>query len=346
MNRIKIYSSSRMTVLYSLIYLSLHLFVTMPLQAEIWRYAMEESLTEVQGVYAAQFKQVIEANSEHTMMLYPFGTLGESTDILEQAQAGLLQFVDQSPGFTGSLIPEAQVFLLPYVLPEKRSEINYFFKHSKTIHNLFHKLYGQQDLELLTMFPEGDVAITTMEEFRSPADLAGMKIRVMSSPLLVATYDAFGAIPTPLPWGDVFGALQTNMIQGQENPWFYIESGKLYEVTNVITEIGHNIFTTAVMANKKFYQKLSEKDKKLVQRATSEALDYILEYQKGLEMSAKQKIKESKPSIRFVTLTETEREPFRQAAKKVKQQFIEMTGQAGEKVVRQLEEDLNDAKKH
>ncbi|PSJ35638.1 C4-dicarboxylate ABC transporter, partial [Zobellella taiwanensis] len=81
--------------------------------------------------------------------------------------------------------------------------------------------------------------------FSSPADLGGVKVRVMTSPLLVETYKAFGAVPTPLPWGEVFGALQTGMIQGQENPMFYIESNKLYEVSAVITDIGHNIFTTA-----------------------------------------------------------------------------------------------------
>ncbi|PSJ36759.1 C4-dicarboxylate ABC transporter, partial [Zobellella taiwanensis] len=70
-----------------------------------WKYAIEESLSEVQGVYATKFKEVIEANSDHKVQIYPFGTLGESVDVMEQAQAGLLQFVDQSPGFTGSLIP-------------------------------------------------------------------------------------------------------------------------------------------------------------------------------------------------------------------------------------------------
>lgn len=305
-----------------------------------WKYAIEESLSEVQGVYATQFKEYIEANSDHRVQIYPFGTLGESTDIMEQAQAGILQFVDQSPGFTGSLIPEAQVFLMPYVLPETESEVNYFFKNSKVINENFKELYAEQDLELLKMFPEGSVAITTQESFRSPADLNGMKIRVMTSPLLVETYKAFGAVPTPLPWGEVFGALQTKLIQGQENPWFYIESGKLYEVTEVITEAGHNIFTTAVMANRDFYQGLSETDQQLVQQASEVALDYILKYQEGLAEEAKAKIKAAKPSIEFVTLTEAERVPFRAAAKDVRAKFIEMTGPSGQAILDQLEADL------
>merc|ERR1711974_517847 len=105
-------------------------------------------------------------------------------------------------------------------------------------------------LELLKMYPEGEVMLTTKEPVEGPYDQGEVKFRVMTNPLLVESYKAFGATPTPLPWGEVYGAMQTGIIQGQENPGFYLESTKMYEVTDVITCIGHNNFTTAVMANK------------------------------------------------------------------------------------------------
>lgn len=318
-------------------------FCSVQVSAATWRYAIEESMTEVQGVYATKFKEVIEANSSHKVNIYPFGTLGESVDVMEQAQAGILQFVDQSPGFTGSLIPEAQVFLMPYVLPEKQSEINYFFKNSKVINEDFPKLYAEKDLELLSMFPEGRVHITTQQPFESPEDLDGVKVRVMTSPLLVETYKSFGAVPTPLPWGEVFGALQTKMIQGQENPMFYIESTKMYEVSEVITDIGHNIFTTAVMANKHFYDSLSAEDQALIQKAISEATDYILEYQQGLEEESIAKVKAAKPSITLVSLDEEKRVRFREASAPVKDKFVAMTGESGKAILEQMEVDLKAA---
>ncbi|MEX0583593.1 MAG: TRAP transporter substrate-binding protein DctP, partial [Sneathiella sp.] len=209
-------------------------------KADTWKYAFEEAITDVQGVYATKFKEEIEKNTDHEIQLYPYGTLGESADIMEQAQAGILQFVDQSPGFTGSLIPEAQVFFVPYLLPSDTEELNSFFRNSKAIHEDFKELYAKQNLELLTMFPEGEVVMTTKDEVRSPADLDEVKFRVMTNPLLVESYKAFGATPTPLPWGEVYGALQTNIIQGQENPSFFVDSTKMYEVTEVITFAGHN----------------------------------------------------------------------------------------------------------
>ncbi|MBA4501669.1 TRAP transporter substrate-binding protein [Marinobacterium marinum] len=313
-------------------------------EAATWRYAFEEALTDVQGVYASKFKEHIEANSDHTVQLFPYGTLGESADIMEQAQAGLLQFVDQSPGFTGSLIPEAQIFFIPYLLPETHDGLEYFFRNSKAINEAFKSIYAQHGLELLKMFPEGEVVITTQEAFDSPAGLDGVKIRVMTNPLLVESYKAFGATPTPLPWGEVYGGLQTNIIQGQENPLFWVESAKMYEVTDVMTFTGHNNFTTAVMANKRFFDRLPEQDQQLVQDAMQAAFDHIMVYQKGLSERSLEKILEQKPDMKIVRLTEEQRQPFRAAAEEVEAKFIEMTGDPGRQLLQQFKQDLNAAK--
>ncbi|MBP0049635.1 TRAP transporter substrate-binding protein DctP [Marinobacterium sp. AK62] len=316
---------------------------TMTAEAATWRYAFEEAITDVQGVFATKFKEHIEANSDHSIQLFPYGTLGESADIMEQTQAGLLQFVDQSPGFTGSLIPEAQIFFIPYLLPETHAALDHFFRNSKAINEDFKETYAEHGLELLKMFPEGEVVVTTQEPFDKPADLDGVKVRVMTNPLLVESYKAFGATPTPLPWGEVYGGLQTNIIQGQENPLFWVESAKMYEVTDVITFTGHNNFTTAVMANKNFYDGLPAEDQKLVQDAMDSAFNYIMEYQKGLGERSLEKILEQKPEMEVVRLTEEQRQPFRDAAQEVEKKFIEMTGDSGQALLEQFKKDLKAA---
>ena len=309
--------------------------------ADTWRYATEEAAAgDVQNVFAQKFKEEIEANSDHEVQLFPFGTLGESDDILEQTKAGILQFVDQSPGFTGATIPEAQVFFVPYLLPQDQEMLVEFFRTSKAINEMFPELYAEQGLELLTMFPEGEVCMTTQEPVMSPADLNEVKFRVMTNPLLVESYQAFGATPTPLPWGEVYGALQTGIIQGQENPGFFLESTKIYEVTDVITCIGHNNFTTAVMANKTFYDGLSEEDQQLVQNAIDAAFNHIVEYQATLQVQALDNIREAKPEMEINILSMEERQPFVEAAEQVEAAFIEMTGDSGEEILNQMEEDL------
>ncbi|SEO17142.1 tripartite ATP-independent transporter solute receptor, DctP family [Salinihabitans flavidus] len=311
--------------------------------ADTWRYAFEEAIDEVQGVFAQKFKEEVEKNSDHTVQLFPYGTLGESADTMEQAQAGILQFVDQSPGFTGSLIPEAQVFFVPYLLPQDTDALARFFRNSEAINEMFPELYAEQGLELLTMFPEGEVVMTTKEPVTGPDDLDEVKFRVMTNPLLVESYKAFGATPTPLPWGEVYGGLQTNIIQGQENPMFFVESTKMYEVTDHITFTGHNNFTTAVMANKDFYDGLSEEDQQMIQDAIDVAFDHIIEYQEGLTEEALDAILEAKPEMNVTRLTEEQRQPFMDAAESVEQQFLDMTGDSGAEILEQMKEDLAEA---
>ncbi len=325
--------------------LGLALAIAGSANADTWRYAFEETMEEVQGKFAQKFKEEIEANTEHQVQLFPFGTLGESADTMEQAQAGILQFVDQSPGFTGAEIPEAQVFFVPYLLPQDEQALFEFFRSSVAINEMFPPLYAEKGLELLTMFPEGEVCMTTQEPVHSPEDLNEVKFRVMTNPLLVESYRAFGATPTPLPWGEVYGALQTGIIQGQENPGFFLESTKMYEVTDVITCIGHNNFTTAVMANKAFYDGLPDADKAAIDAAIDVAFEYILEYQQGLQEEALAKIKEAKPSMQINILSEEERQPFMAAAAEVEQTFIQMTGESGQRILDQMKKDLEEARK-
>lgn len=283
---------------------------------------MGEGLEDPQGIYAVAFKTFIEENSRHTVEIYPVGSLGEETDMMEQAQAGILNFIGQSTGYIGSTIPEMDLFALPYVLPTDTAQIDYFFKNSKVVNEMLPPIFREHGLELLSIFPEGEMAITTFEPFRSPEDLAGKKIRVMpGSPVLVETYEAFGASPVPMSWGDLIGALKTNMIDGQENPTVWIEAYGLDNLTNVLTYIGHSHFNASVSANKDFFDELDRRDRRLVRLAAEHAHKIVLEQAQQLDANGLDQIKKTNPDYTIVNLNEAEREPFKQAAEKVQASF-------------------------
>ncbi|GGE65680.1 hypothetical protein GCM10011533_17550 [Streptosporangium jomthongense] len=305
-----------------------------------WRYAHEEYEGDVQDVYAYKFKEYIEDNSDHTLQVYRFGELGESDDIMEQTQAGILNFVNQSPGFTGALIPEAQIFFIPYLMPTDMETVIEFFRESEAINEDFPKLYAEKGLELLQMYPEGEFVITLDEPVTTPEGLQNKKIRVMTNPLLSETYSAFGATPTPLPWGEVYGALQTNMINGQENPIFWIESGGLYEVSPNLIFTGHGWFTTASMANKDFYDSLSDEDKELIQNAADYAFEEIIEHIDGLADEALAKIQKASDEVTVTRLNEEQIKAFKARAPQVEKKFIEMTGESGKELLNQFKKDL------
>jgi TRAP-type C4-dicarboxylate transport system substrate-binding protein len=309
-------------------------------EAANWRYAHEEFEGDVQDVFAHKFKEYIEENSDNTVQVFRFGELGESDDIMEQTQMGILQFVNQSPGFTGSLIPEAQIFFIPYLLPVNDDDIVDFFRTSTAINEMFPELYAEQGLELLKMYPEGEMVVTADTPVRTPEDFRGKNIRTMTNPLLSETYRAFGATPTPLPWGEVYGGLQTNIIQGQENPIFWIQSGGLYEVSPNLIFTGHGQFTTALMANQDFFNGLSAEEQQLVRDASEHAFDYITEYVPGLSDDMLEKILEASSDVTVTRLTDEERQAFIDRAPRVEARFIEMTGERGQALLDQFKADL------
>ncbi|MBB3230507.1 TRAP transporter substrate-binding protein DctP [Halomonas stenophila] len=308
--------------------------------ADNWRYAHEEYEGDVQDVFAQEFKRYVEENSDHSVQVYRFGELGESDDIMEQTQSGILQFVNQSPGFTGALIPAAQIFFIPYLMPTDMETVLQFFDESKAINEMFPELYAEHGLKLLQMYPEGEMVVTADEPITEPADFNNKKIRVMTNPLLAETYNAFGATATPLPWGEVYGGLQTGIIDGQENPIFWIESGGLYEVSPHLTFTRHGWFTTAMMANLDFYEGLSEEDQQLVQDATDAAYDHTIEHIQGLAEESLAKIQEASDEVTVTRLTDEQIQAFKERAPRVEDKFLEMTGEDGKALLEQFKADL------
>ena len=148
---------------------------------------------------------------------------------------------------------------------------------------------------------------------------------------------------TPLPWGEVYGGLQTGIVDAQENPAFFIESTRMYEVQDHITRLGHNNFTTALMANQEFFDGLSLEDQQVVRDAAKTAFDHIIEYQQGLTEASLEKITADRPEVTVTTLTEEQRAPFRDTAAQVEETFLEIGGPRAQEVLDQMKADLSAA---
>jgi len=310
------------------------------LSAATWKYAMGEGVSDPQGIYATAFKDYVESNSKNKVKLYTAGQLGEETDMMEQAKAGLLQFLGQSTGYMGGTIPEMDVFTVPYVLPTNTKQLDKFFKTSKVVNELLPSIFNKHGFKLLSIFPEGEMAVTTFKEFHSPADLKGLKIRVMpGSPILIETYKAFGASPVAMSWGDLIGALKTNMVDGQENPTVWIAAYNLDKLSKVLTYMGHGHFTASMSANKKFFDKLSSDDKKLVTDAAAYAQKTILKAAQDLDAIGLGRIVRSNPGYKIVTLTDKERAVFAKRAEKVQASFASKSA-SNKKIMDQLKKDL------
>jgi tripartite ATP-independent transporter DctP family solute receptor len=316
--------------------------------AKEWKFAIEEIEGSVQDKYAQEFKRLIEEKSggDISVTVYPYGTLGTSADLTELVTQGAIQFANSSPGHLGTLVPEIQVFSIPYLLSQNNAANKKVLTGSDVIYDKLQKDFNEKGLRLLTMYPEGEMVWTTNREIRKPEDFDNFKMRVMVSPLLVKAYEAFGAEPTPMPYGEVYGGLQLKQIDGQVNPIFAIQEMKFYEVTDYMIWAGQQQFTTTVVTNSDWYAAdLSDEERQMVDETVNELADYIFRIQDEFNQMRLEKIKEAKPELKMIRLSEEERAAFRERAQQVRDKYVEMVGPEGKEVLEDLEKEIKEAEK-
>jgi tripartite ATP-independent transporter DctP family solute receptor len=105
-------------------------------------------------------------------------------------------------------------------------------------------------------------------------DLSGIKIRVIPNPVYLETFKTFGANPVPLSFSELYTALETGAVDGQENPFSVILSNKFNEVQKYLSVTNHTYSTNIILVSKKFWDKLSPTEQKILQEAAIEARDY------------------------------------------------------------------------
>jgi tripartite ATP-independent transporter DctP family solute receptor len=105
-------------------------------------------------------------------------------------------------------------------------------------------------------------------------DLDGLKLRVIPNPVFIETFKTFKANPVPMPFAELYGALESKTVDGQENPYAVILSSKLYEVNKYVSQTNHVYATNPIQISKRFWDKLTPTEQKLLQDAATEAQNY------------------------------------------------------------------------
>ena len=313
--------------------------------SEVWRFALEEIEGSVQDAYAKKFKKLIEKRTENVRVeIYPYGTLGSSDNLTELVENGAVHFAHASPGYIGKMLPEVQVFLLHYLLPSDSQVNQLLLAPESQVVEIFEPLYAKKGYQLIGFYPEGWMVWTTNKPVRKPEDFQGLKMRVMTTSLLLATYKAYGANPTPMAYSEVYSGLQLKMIDGQVNPVFAIEEMSFYEVTDYMIFPDHAQFITSVIANDDFYQNLSSERKKIVDETFKELHDYIYDTQKKYNLERMKIIKKKKPTLEIIELTEEEKKSFKNRSKEAWNLYLEKTPKHGQKILETIREEKEQLK--
>lgn len=302
--------------------------------ATVWRFAIEESPGSVQDHFARAFAERLAERSGGAIevKVYTQGTLGTSDDLVEQVRMGSLQFAMASPGHLGKLIPEVQAFLLHFQFGDDPDVIAAALADPQ-LRAVVAPLYAERELALLSLFSEGWMVWTANEPLRSPADFAGVKIRTMTSPVLLETYEAYGASPQAMPYGEVYSGLQLAMIDAQVNPVFAIEEMSFYEVNPVLTHARPAPFVCSLVSGRDFLEGLPEDQQALIREVLAEVEAEVEQVQRAFNAERLEQMAERQDDLQSLRLDESERDAFRALAAPVRQAFAERTGPRAREVL-------------
>lgn len=189
------------------------------------------------------------------IQLYHGGSLGKTTEVVEYLQQGIVGFAGASTAFLSSFDPKFDVFSLPYVFRDR----DHMYKALNSDFGDYMKSLILDDGIRILSFPDsGSRSVYTKDvPVYTPADMKGIKIRVMSQ-VAVKTMNALGANGVPIPWGELYTSLQTGVVDAAENNPPSIIAGKHYEVCNYYSLTGHFRTPDAFLISEKVYQELPE----------------------------------------------------------------------------------------
>lgn len=300
--------------------------------AETWKFASEEDKKDVQDIFAQAFAKKIkeESDGDIRVKIYYYGQLGTENDIVELTSKGTVQFVSVGTGHLGSYVPEVQAISVPYVLGTDTDVVRKVLTSSKTIYGDLADRFESVNLKLLTMISEGEMVWGANKAIRSPEDFAGQKIRTFTSTIPVETYKAFGATPTPLSWGEVYGSLQLKTVDGMVNPIYFIYNAKWHEVQDYLMFPGQQPYVGTVSTNSKWFNDLSAEKQEMVRTAIATAEQAAHDYQLKINQENMDKIMAERPDMKVVKLNEQERSRFKELSSSLHETYYDVVENAYE----------------
>lgn len=232
-------------------------------------------------------------NGTVTIRVFPSEQLGKEADLVQQVKTGALDISAPSMATMSSMVPAMEMASGPFLWKD--------WKEAETVikgpayEPVWAELGEKHNIVPLTkiLYWGWRNMTLTNKEVRKPEDIAGLKIRVPESPIWVEMIKAFGAAPTPIPFGEVYTALQQKTVDGQENPIPTIFSRKFYEVQGYLSMTKHMLQNNTIIINKASLAKLSADNQKILIEEALAISAKNTELQQGRETSMLEDIRKS-----------------------------------------------------
>lgn len=242
--------------------------ITSHASAQTLRFAHvdpDDWTTSKKGSAAQVFKNLIEAETDLTVEIYPAASLGGENELIEGAQDGTISIAMVS-GSYANFCPAVAVTDIPYTFPS--APVAWSVMDGEFGTALAEHCLEQTGLRTLAYGETGFRHFTnSVRTISSPEDMQGLKFRVQTIPLYLELVRALGGEPQGITWGEVPTALATGVVDGQENPISVIYGNNFYEFQDYLTLDGHVYGVDHLLINDEIYQSLTEEEQAAVRRA-------------------------------------------------------------------------------
>ncbi len=285
-------------------------------------HVVAESTPKGQG--AKLFEQLVEERlpGKVEVQVFPNASLMEDDPSMEALAFGDVQMIAPSLSKFDRLTKKYQVFDLPFMFDDTAALER--FQASDTGRALLHEIEDKGYIGL-AYWHNGVKQLSANKPLREPKDAAGLKFRIQESDVLEAQFEALDANPQKLPFSEVYQALQTGTIDGQENTWANIYSQKFFEVQPYVTESNHGALDYILTVNADFWNGLPDDIRTELEKIVAEVTEVVNGKASAINDQAREKVLSSGKSEIF-ELTPEQRAAWRHAVEPVWAQFSDQIG--------------------
>lgn len=239
--------------------------VALPAVAETYRLATDVSADSTAGQLIQQFADSVAEKTEGRVEFEMFGNgqLGTQLQYFQQIQKGVVDVGLVNSAALENVIPAIGVVNLPYIFrdSEEYGEV----MTSPVVRDALAEAAAQHNFWPLGFLSSGFRSIYTTREIDGIDDLQGMKLRTMSSPTYIEMLERFGAVPTPLPFGELYSGLQQGIVDGAEGGLAGLYVANFGEVAKYAIETNQTRLTDFIVTSIRFHDALSEEDRMIVE---------------------------------------------------------------------------------
>ena len=253
---------------------------------------------------------------KHSIKVFTGTQLGGEKDTIEQTKIGALDLVRINSAPMNNIVPETLVPSLPFI-----------FRDVTHMRKVLDGPIGDEILKALEAHGFVGMAFydagarsfyNTKKPIRTPADMKGMKIRVQQSDLFVGMLQALGANATPMPYGEVYTALKTGLVDGAENNWPSYDTARHFEVAKYYTVNEHSMVPEILMFSKKIFDTLPADEQKIFKQAAKESVPYMRKLWDAKELESRKKVEAAGVQV----VDKVDKKPFMDAMKPVYDKLV------------------------